>query len=266
MPARILVLLVLVLSAPYLLPPAQAELLLLYTAETHGQVGPCPVCGGYAMGGLARRATVFNERPHALRIAGAGELHTVTDPERLHRLGQAFQRLRYDLMAVTAAEDAALRAAQVDLPREVFGPTPQLRFLSSPAGPVAVIVFPASPADLQAVIALAEEARHQAGLVIGLSPWGAEAEQAMLATAPQALDLLLGAGPGPGSGGLFMNDGATVWLRPYTEGKTVAEVRIPTLPQPGTKVRWQPGDNLTATAIGLTHFIPSDPEIAALFP
>lgn len=213
---------------------------------------------------MARRATIFTQRPGALRIAGAGEF--AGSPEHLRRLGQAFARLDYSLVAVTAAEDAALQAAGVDLPREVFGDAPRLRLVTTPAGQVAVLLFPASPADGDAVARLAEEARQRAGLVIGLSPWGADAEQAFLTAHPQALDLLLGAGPGPGSGGLFLHEGAVVWLRPYGEGKTVAEARIPRLPPPGTKTAWRPGETMTATAIPLTHFVASDPGMAALFP
>jgi hypothetical protein len=190
------------------------------------------------------------------------------DPAHLRRLAQAFADMDYHLVVATDQEAALLKEAGSTLPVAVFGPEPTLRTLATAHGPVAAIIFPAtaSPQNMHAVEAMAQTARSSSGLVIGISPWGADAETAFLAAYPQALDILLGAGPGPGSGGLFSNNGAQVWLRPYAGGKAVGQLRIPSLPAPGTKVSWKPGESLWATAIPLTDTIPDDPYIRSLFP
>lgn len=169
-------------------------------------------------------------------------------------------------MAVTETEDQSLRAAGIDLSRQVFGAHPTLHLRKTPEGTLAIILFPAtfSPEKGDAAARMAQAARHEAGVVIGISPWGADAENAWLTSHPAVLDILLGAGPGPGSGGLFVGDGATVWMRPYGDGKTVGEIRIQRFPPAGTKATWRPGDNLSATAIPLTHFVASDPDVNAI--
>jgi hypothetical protein len=204
-----------------------------------------------------------------VRIAGAHEFlgESAPEPAHLHRLAQAFARLSYDLVAVTPTEDEALRTAKVNLSRQVFGAAPALFLRKTPEGTLAIILFPAMPETDRhddATFRMAQRARHKAGVVIGVSPWGADAEEAWLTAHPEALDILLGAGPGPGSGGLFVGNGATVWMRPYADGKTVGEIRIQKFPPAGTKATWRPGDNISATAIPLTHFVADDPEIAAI--
>ncbi|BDV01008.1 hypothetical protein TDMWS_10930 [Thermodesulfomicrobium sp. WS] len=204
-----------------------------------------------------------------MRIAGAHEFlgESAPEPAHLRRLAQAFARLDYDLVAVTPTEDEALGAAKADLSRQVFGAAPTLSLHTTPEGTLAIILFPAMPETDRrgdATFRMAQAARQKAGVVIGVSAWGADAEEAWLTAHPEALDILLGAGPGPGSGGLFVGNGATVWMRPYADGKTVGEIRIQKFPPAGTKATWRPGDNISATAIPLTHFVADDPEITAI--
>ncbi|GAB1409234.1 hypothetical protein MASR1M90_03880 [Desulfovibrionales bacterium] len=101
-------------------------------------------------------------------------------------------------------------------------------------------------------------------LIIGLSSWGASAEQEFLDASGDALDILLGSGEGPSYSGLYLNKDSVVWARAPLKGKGVNVLTIPNLPVPGRKISWQPEVSIRGEIRPLADTLAQDPDMTAL--
>nr|WP_144301617.1 hypothetical protein [Oceanidesulfovibrio indonesiensis] len=106
------------------------------------------------------------------------------------------------------------------------------------------------------ILKAAQTARQDATIVIGLSLWGAAYEESFLQRNPDALDILLGSGPGRGFSGRQNAPGQTIWVRPYTKGATVAMIDILILPG-AEGGHWALGMDVMAASHSLYDSIPS---------
>lgn len=231
--------------------PASAEtaerLDIYFTGNTLGEYGPCNTCGMYGLGGLSRRAHVFDQRraerggaDDALFLAGGYEFtpfRTAPGKAALARaLAEAYTVLDYDL-GVLAAKDAAwFRESDAAVPPgwRAAGDGPQTVTLERAGVRIGIVVFPVTPEPyglpgagaLRAVLDAAAALRPDVDLLAGLSAWGARGEQALLAEADGLFDILLGSGPGRGFG-LRREDGGVLWVRPEFEGVSVLHLTLP---------------------------------------
>ena len=185
----------------------------------------------------------------------------------MQKLGQAFKALHYDMFVLSSLESAALRSAGFTLPEHWHEqPTePTLVTVPTAEGQLAIFLFPDQP-DAQAkakIMAMAQGIRKAAqhNLLIGISPWGVTLEQEFLDSCGDTLDILFGSGEGPSYSGLYVNNDAVVWARAPLKGKGVNVLTIPDLPQPGTKVFWQPEVNIRGEILPLADNIAQDSEM-----
>ncbi len=186
-------------------------------------------------------------------------------------LAQAHAAMHYELSALMPEEFNWLQKNGATPPAgsAVFAPTPRSVVRDTPGGAVGFVLLPRLPlgADTppqQTVDAVVAEARALAGrtkLVVGLSPWGAVAEDAFLQNAPHVLDILLGAGPGPGIAGRFTPDGLTFWGRTYGRGKALHVIHIGQWPTRDAAWKWVKDGNLRLQFSSLTQDVPSDQDM-----
>lgn len=182
---------------------------------------------------------------------------------------KAYESLGYDALAVSPAEARKLADEGVKLPSGwvVLDPKePRTVFVNSARGKVAVIYFPEArkpgedPAEAQvtAIQRAIREARPQAKLVIGVSPWGSHAESDFLEKTKPGLDILLGLGSGVGFSAKPAEGGRVLWMRSYTKGKAVYTVDVLTLPQ-DKAFKWEQGSSYTTQAVVLDDTFPPAP-------
>ncbi len=137
---------------------------------------------------------------------------------------------------------------------------------------VALLLFPALAPGLksapqvvgQAVADKALSLRERADLVIGISPWGVAAEEDFLVSRGHTVDILLGAGPGPGFLARPMAQDAVLWIRAYAQGKTVHQVTIKSLPRRTPDWKWVRDQNVAVLLQSLTETITNDSDMDAL--
>ncbi len=216
-----------------------------------------------------------------LFLAGPGEFHAsggpnlnATDnafssPKSLEIFASVLFGLGYDLGVLSPGEADSLTARTTAWPPNFL----VARELTERVLPLAdgrkvgVLVLPPLPQGQEAptagvVSALADRAeslRQQCGLVIGISPWGYLAESAYVTRFPAAVDILLGAGPGPGTDQTAAG-GKVLWLRGYTRGKTVQTVTVKAWPGQRRDFTW-PKDGFEMDNQGLDDSKPSDPGV-----
>jgi hypothetical protein len=150
------------------------------------------------------------------------------------------------------------------------GPDGVRKAYDSPLGRVAVVALPPIPGDfplpnqqfLERVRKLVQEADEDSSLVVAVSPWGAQGERYFLESGPGPVDILLGAGPGPGLNGMLQNNGQTLWFRAYDEGKGVTLIDIKNLPSGSG---WKQGRDIVFKTVPLKENIREAPEITSLF-
>lgn len=203
------------------------------------------------MGGLARRAALIASKKQdaeaetiRLFLAGPYELQDIDENKSpaatAPRItGQAYASLEYDAMMLTPGDAAVLGAdmpealkAWVTPPGKVTSKTIERKNLR-----IGLVYFPVlstpettpSDADMEAVKKEALNIRPNVDVVIGVSSWGIQGEQAFLnkfKEFPQPLDVLLGGGHGSGNRGKLEADSTTAWVRPFSKGKAVNLVRL----------------------------------------
>ena len=259
---------------------------IVFSANSGGEYEPCPVCGGKAMGGLARRATAFakvRERigdGPVLFLGGPYEflpyrgLENPT-PDLARALSKAYGVLDFD--AIYCADDEAdwLKDSGAQAPDTLVVATtsPQLREYETHGVRVGVVYLPKllKGADRPGKTLMDSVARKAKGLagrtdvVVAVSPWGAAGEAAFLAYAPGVVDVLLGGGPGPGLAGRFMAGGKTFWARAYTMGKAFHVIRLGELPRrDDPEFRWIRDENITLDFTVLDKNVPDEPAMAAM--
>jgi hypothetical protein len=128
---------------------------------------------------------------------------------------------------------------------------------------IGILVFPPrpqNPGDYSRISELARTMGSDVSLLIGMSPWGANQEQKFLRKRPEAVDILLGGGSGPPFKAKYPGSGETLWIRPYTEGKAVHSVSIPSLSAPGLGSA-DPNNALDIRLLMLKDDIPQKPNI-----
>ena len=265
--------------------PASADrplLRIIYAANSHGALFPCPTCGKAYIGGMAKRATTLRRLQAkgipVLHIVGAHEFPpdvTPPDPRLTGNLApKDFQRIYTSLHPdIVYLSPAAARW---------FAPGTPGNFLEVDSGPVthtlhvggltvAVILFPdldpSSPApgrSLMTDVLAAARAAANADIRIGVSPWGFQAEYSVRQALSQAFHLVLGAGPGAP----FPLDAAAMapalWTRAAANGRSLICLDLDTVPPRGCAPDWIPGLTVHASEMYLEQNIPDDPAMLEL--
>ncbi|MBF0482076.1 MAG: hypothetical protein HQK81_12110 [Desulfovibrionaceae bacterium] len=195
------------------------------------------------------------------------------DPKVLPALVAAYGKLGYNAGYITVAEGKALASAGAALPPGFLtaGDAPQKAVYTIGGNTIGVVFFPElgraegpSEAAIQAVAGAAASLRPDVKLVIGVSPWGSEAESRYLAHAKPAVDVLLGGGPGIGLTARPDATGKVLWMRSFGKGKTLDALDLLAWPG-GADFTWKDKVNFTFQVISLGDDYAAKPEIDALF-
>lgn len=189
----------------------------------------------------------------------------------MNDLVRAYGIMQYDLLELTGQEQTVLENAGATIPATWLRPAdiPRLVEKTVPEGTLAFILFPDAPGRPESWSAIADmtQKARQSGrynLIIGLCTWSVTFEQDFILRHGDTLDILLGAGDGPGYVGLYEKDNALFRVRAFGKGKGIHRIVIPSLPEPG-KHRWQPGQTIDATFEALDSKVPDDPQIKSIF-
>lgn len=181
-------------------------------------------------------------------------------------LAGAYGSLEYDLGVALKGEAKWLSDNGARLPEgwRALGDTPEVVRLAAGELRLGVVLIPEARktgGDLQAEVAAAARALHSdVDLVVGVSPWGEDAEKDFLTSNGAVFDLLLGAGRGRGSGLRLAAGGQTLWLRPAFDGWGVARLDI--LAKPGPEGGWREGQDYTFVMQWLDDKIEEDVQLA----
>ncbi|WP_461209503.1 UshA-like (seleno)protein family 2 [Desulfocurvus sp. DL9XJH121] len=275
---RLIPLLLVLVLAPWTAASADDHpLSIVFSANSGGHYEPCPVCGGKAMGGLGRRATLFARQREAggnpLFLAGPYEFLPPSGlknptPQLAQALGKAYGTLGYDAIFAAPEEDAWLRDSDAELPPVLHLQSNRAEIVTLDKGGcrIGVVLFPRllrgerkpTPMVMESVARKARSLAERTDIVIGVSSWGAAGEAEFLDKTEPCVDVLLGSGFGPGLAGRFMKNGRTFWARAYTTGKAfhVIRVRVPDQREPDW--RWIKDGNLSLDFQVLDKDVTSD--------
>lgn len=218
-----------------------------------------------------------------LNLAGAYEYTYFPDQApipagRLRFLAKAFDLMGYDAQLVSRHERGLLHKAGVKprawwrggerlesrvLPLSRAGRSVKVGVLYLQQLPDKQQVLPSQAARevSQAVTSL----REQCDIVVGLSDWGYQREQALLSSTEPMPDILLGSGPGIGLTGQRMQNGRVLWVRSFSEGKGVHRLEILVLPERKSTFAWTEGQNIRMNLDGLTDQYADDRRVLDLF-
>jgi hypothetical protein len=260
----------------------EAPLTLVYTGNSFGHRDPCPSCGNSAIGGLARRSTVFKElrmnpenAPRTVFLAGGSELYSDdllrAEKGNLKALVAGYEYLGYDLGAYTP-EEAQWLASNAAAPPPgwiAFGEKPQTRVLEKGGARIGVVLFPVAPAEnreisprtLRSIRDAANELRDTVDLLVGLCPWGIEREEAFLSDGAAVFDIVFGSGSGRGVQTKLFFNGATLLVHPYPKGEVINVVTIKRFPDRKSRWRWHFNDNVASDIMVLRKDVASDMEM-----
>ncbi len=152
------------------------------------------------------------------------------------------------------------------------GTDPVSLVLPTAAGKIGLVLFPRgdgpkdapTPEQQKRVLAAAAALRPSAALIIGVSPWGFEAERDFLPLAQGVFSCLLGGGDGPGfAKSLQSQSPGVLWARSDSKGRSVTEITL--LQRPGDGFRWTEGTSFNARLIDLKpNVAPPDRTMEAL--
>jgi hypothetical protein len=150
--------------------------------------------------------------------------------------------------------------------------TSQEKIFSFDTHKVACLIFPEDPqtdtssweAVIQAIQEKAKLLRDKTDLIIGISPWGWQAEQLFIKNNHGAVDILLGSGHGPAIRGQLSKDKKTLWVRPYSKGKVITRIKISYLTNRETPRQWTLNQNITPGYIALNSNIQGDSQVTSL--
>lgn len=263
--------------------PARPLVTLLFTANSEGAFEPCPVCGGSALGGLARRATALAR----VRAQGGGRVLTLAGGHEFtpfraapagegtaRALAQAYAAMSYDLGLLSARDHDWLRGAGAAPGPGWLAPAPEPRVRLLDAGGVRVgvlvlphkadIYAPAEPEAVAAVVRAARELRPQVDLLVGLGVWGWQGDATLLEAPEADFDVLLSSGPGQGTGVRAVRGGRTLDVRPDYQGWSVIRLDILGFPEARGGRVWTAGAHYSATKIKLDATIPADEAVSAI--
>ena len=241
------------------------------------------------MGGLARRAALIASKkkdlePDTVRLflAGPYELQDIDENKSPAATapkiaGQAHAALEYDAMMLTPADAAVLGAEMPETLKTWVTPSGKVvsRIIERKNLRIGLVYFPvlATPetpptdADMEAVKKEALNIRPNVDVVIGVSSWGIQGEQAFLnkfKEFPQPLDVLLGGGHGSGNRGKLEADSTTAWVRPFSKGKSVSMVRLENISNRHADSRMKHESDVRFDLVVLDEKAPVDPGMDAL--
>ncbi|MDK2956899.1 MAG: hypothetical protein PWQ57_2395 [Desulfovibrionales bacterium] len=212
-----------------------------------------------------------------LVIAGANEFLPPGAPPasdaKARGMAQIFSRMGYDLGLLTPEE-----AGMFDMLHT--GPGPAFKSPRAPEAAMfplgsnetaAVVMFPALPpgekqpslAMIDAVDQAVSEVSSKATIVAGLSPWGYFNEKDYLNQARNPVDVLLGSGPGLALSGKVAAGGRTVWVRPYSRGKTLMKIEVLQWPDRSRGFQWSK-ESVRVVSDPLDDKVRPDPETATI--
>ncbi len=229
---------------------------------------------------MARRATLFatyGNDANTLRIAGPYEFSRANDsghasPETIQPLFTFYGALKYSLGILPPEKRYAQQALESGLSDAWISLTdrPRIRHMTTDSGQVTVVVFPAgtkpgtpSKKMIQDVVTALNTERQDSRtrLVIGVSPWGKQYEQAFLQTHSGLCDILLGSGPGPGLTSSLSPDRRTLWVRAYSKGRTVSMIEVHRFPSRNPASTWHTGTTITARLMVLDAKVRDNPDM-----
>lgn len=234
-----------------------------------------------------------------LTVCGAGEFAadgvrfgaSATNPDETDVVRRAYDRLRMDAGFASGPASRRFRAGGGSLPSGFVEVTaePVTRYFRRGGFRIAVIFFPGPPArpaewtpgpslpggtpnpaapvdaDLSAAVLEAGRRAGDADLVIGVSPWGIEAESAAASRLNGVFHVLLGAGPGSPFPFHVQEDApGLVWSRADRRGRSLTVLEFAELPGRAPGHVWIPGLNADGREILLDHTVPEDPDTANL--
>ena len=143
----------------------------------------------------------------------------------------------------------------------------------SPAGSIGLVFFPygqgkegrPTEGQIQSVLSAASALRAQSVLLVGVSPWGYEAEKAFLRQGEGAFHILLGGGEGmPFAQAIAKECPAILWSRPDSMGRAITEINLMELPPSaasGGRAQWLEGISFKARLLFLDDSYPADPQM-----
>jgi hypothetical protein len=189
-------------------------------------------------------------------------------------LAQAYPRLGYDVGYAMREEQSWLASVGGALPPSfrVASERPAFEVIQVSGIKVGLLFLPSIdtiPGKAPSVVcrAVADRAaalRPQCDLVVAVSPWGAAAESDLLENDKPDIDLLLGAGPGPGFPARTARGEKTLWCRAYAQGRTVHVIMLKELPGHKPDWKWVRDANASVQLQSLSESITNDPDMDAL--
>ncbi len=184
-----------------------------------------------------------------------------------------FRYLKYNAGFLTGLEKDILKINSISIPenwRVMPRENPMLFKLKVGKGEIFFVPFPEETSEFQEVckkinlLAKRINLNNNGALIIGLSAWGADLEKRYLELPGCSVHVLLGAGKGFGTRGKVVNNGHTLWIRPYSRGKAVNLLKILKFPRQNPDWQWRPGDNVILDVCVLNERVPSDEKILNL--
>lgn len=176
----------------------------------------------------------------------------------------AHEHMAYDL-GILAPQETATQADSPPEPWHRVTDQPQTVVLEKNDIRLGVVIFPARPETpqraFQETASRAQRLHQTCDLVLGVSSWGKQLEHDFLVQAPGAVDILQGSGSGGPLPFRLPNDRKTVWVRPYSEGKTVQRLDILDLPR-DTPTTWNKGRNIALRLVSLNEDMPENAAVA----
>jgi hypothetical protein len=217
---------------------------------------------------------VFIAGPY--EFVGQDEDNSEADRNAVTAMAQAFSMLGYDAGYLAPEESDLLRKEKVENPARWRSGKAEAatEVLAKNGVAIGLVYFPfpaqagqPSKEDIDSVLQKAAKLRQEANLVVGVSPWGLQAETQFLELdkAAGAFDILLGGGPGSGSKGRLAAGDRTVWVRPFSKGRAVNVVTVLDVPAKNAKVHWKENENIRFDITPLKDDIATDPKVDSLF-
>ncbi len=261
---------------------------IVYTADSLGYLYPCPVCGGSATGGLARRAGALarlaSEKIPTLILAGPGEFYAdralpdAPDTRALAAVqAKAFAAMPYAAVYVSPPAAAWLHKNNAPPPASavLMRDVPVSRTFTCGNVSVGVVFFPPAagqgdaptPEQTDAVLAAARTMAQKHALIIGVSSWGMLAENMLMRRFAGVFHIILGAGTGMGLPGQVMLPGQAlgpIWARAENKGRSIVVLEILTPPGRDPQFQWVEGINFNIREVPLAGSVIEDPSIKSL--
>jgi hypothetical protein len=283
---------------------------ILYTASTWGETKPCPTCRTAYGGLARRSAYFARQRSAAAPvfvIAGPDEFLAdaprYTRPAKIETGSQPAPAGEIPENSLPAAGDAPWSLAahmllNVDAgfmsPRaaawmeknvkaippgfHVVHSAPVSRLVPTPAGNIGLVFFPYGHGELGAptaeqvksVLAAGASLRAKSVLLVGVSPWGYDAEKVFLRQGEGVFHILLGGGDGmPFAQAIAKECPSILWSRADSMGRAVTDIALMELPPSaasGERAQWLEGITFKARLVFLDDSFSSDPQMQRILP